>query len=350
MTVHVELSLKPKNHSSPNSGANHPPEESDFSKAGMGPGCRQQWDEQTLEAAQRFAFRVPPAFAARINWQDPTDPLLLQVAPSAKELHTPAGFSTDPLDEAKFLQAPGLVAKYPGRVLLRLTGACPIHCRYCFRRHDLFEDVPQTPDEWQPAMEWIRRHETVQEVVFSGGDPLMVSNDQLSALSAQIKALGHVRRLRLHTRMPVCSPGRINDGLTDWLTGVGMMALIVIHVNHPLELGREACAALARLLDAGIPVLNQSVLLKGVNDRVETLTELSEKLIQNRVIPYYLHLLDPVMGAAHFHVGEIEARKLVNELRNHLPGYATPRLAQEIPGQLAKRVIDGAGVVDSRNL
>lgn len=348
MTVHVELSLKPSNHSNSDSNPNHPPVEPDFlnrdpSQVSHGG----QWvDAGVLKAAAAFSFRVPPVFSSLINWQDPADPLLLQVIPSAKELIASKEYVRDPLDENQFLQAPGLVAKYPGRVLLRLTGACPIHCRYCFRRHDLFGDIPKEMHEWQPALDWIGRDTAIREVIFSGGDPLMVSNGQLAKLSARIAAIGHVRRLRVHTRMPVCSPGRVNDGLLEWLTSTGMMAILVIHVNHPAELGREGCAALGRLADAGIVLLNQSVLLKGVNDSVDVLEALSEKLLQNRVLPYYLHVLDPVAGAAHFYVDESHARQLVQRLRDRLGGYAIPRLAREIPGKLSKMVLEGFSDID----
>ncbi|HIJ85276.1 MAG TPA: KamA family radical SAM protein [Magnetococcales bacterium] len=333
--------MKPENHSSPNSTLNHPPEKPDFHKEGPRevPGCPQGLDDGALLAAQRYSFRVPPEFAALVNWQNPADPLLRQIIPSAQELLSPAGFSADPLDETQFLRAPGLIAKYPGRVLLRLTGVCPIHCRYCFRRHDTFADVPNNPEGWQPALEWIRRHEEVGEVIFSGGDPLMVANGPLADLSAQIAAIAHVRRLRLHTRMPVCTPQRINDGLLEWLTGSRLRIFMVIHVNHPAELGKAGCDALGRLVDAGVPVLNQSVLLKGVNDCAKVLAELSECLLQNRVIPYYLHRLDPVVGAAHFHVDDVQAQRLIGDLRDRLAGFAVPRLARETIGKLSKEVL-----------
>ncbi len=338
----MELSLKPRNLSGPDSTSNRPSKELDFCtlESGSQTNGLPLLEGDLLKAASEFGFRVPPLFASLIDWRNPADPLLLQVMPSARELdRSIAGFSTDPLEESRFLQAPGLIAKYPGRVLLRLTGACPIHCRYCFRRHDSFQDVPETIEQWQPALEWIRRDETVREIIFSGGDPLMVANGRLAELTGQIKTIGHVKRLRLHTRMPVCSPGRINDGLLNWLSKAGLSVLIVIHVNHPAELSREGCQALARLAAAGILLFNQSVLLKGVNDRVEVLAELSEKLMENKVIPYYLHLLDPVMGAAHFHVNELRARQLVHALRDRLGGYAVPRLAREVPGTLSKQVL-----------
>ncbi|MBF0134369.1 MAG: KamA family radical SAM protein [Magnetococcales bacterium] len=335
--------MKPSDHSNANSHLNHPLAEPDCFKSGLSPVSSggQLTDTGALKAAQAFSFRVPPVFASLIDWQNADDPLLLQVIPSAKELIIPEGYTQNPLDEHHYLRVPGLVAKYPGRVLLRLTGACPIHCRYCFRRHDSFGDIPKEMGEWQPALEWIARDTAIREVIFSGGDPLMLANGQLAELSARIAAIGHVRRLRIHTRMPVCSPGRVNDSLLEWLTSTNMLTFIVIHVNHPAELGREGCAALGRLADAGITLLNQSVLLKGVNDSVDVLEALSEKLLQNRVLPYYLHLLDPVAGAAHFYVDESHARQLVQGLRDRLGGYAVPRLAREIPGRLSKKVLEG---------
>lgn len=297
-------------------------------------------DDGALSAAQKFAFRVPRVFSELIRWQDPQDPLLLQVLPSAEELMTPPGFTNDPLEEAQFSRAPGLLVKYSGRVLMRLTGQCPIHCRYCFRRHDTFQDVPTRIDAWWPVVEWIRKDPSIHEVIFSGGDPLMVGNDDLLALTSELQTVGHLKRLRLHTRMPVCSPGRINDGLLTWLTTLKLTPVVIIHVNHPNELGREGCRALARLASVGVMLLNQSVLLKGVNDTVDVLEKLSDALVQNRVIPYYLHLLDRVVGAAHFWVDEDRAKSLIRSLRQRVPGYAVPRLVRELPGHLAKEVLE----------
>ncbi|MBF0109124.1 MAG: KamA family radical SAM protein [Magnetococcales bacterium] len=292
---------------------------------------------------------MPPVFGSLVDWHNPSDPLRRQVIPSGEELRQALPrFSVDPLEERRFLKAPGLIAKYHGRVLLRLTGDCPIHCRYCFRRHDSFADVPETMVQWQPALEWIRSHEEIREVIFSGGDPLMVATARLAELTTRLATIGHLRRLRIHSRMPVCSPGRINDGLLHWLSGSPLPILMVIHVNHPAELGPEACRALARLATAGIPLLNQSVLLKGVNDTIEVLTELSDTLVQNRVLPYYLHLLDPVLGSAHFQVDAALARQLVEEMRHRLGGYAVPRLAREVPGKAAKQVLDGGAVLEEK--
>ncbi|MBF0140824.1 MAG: KamA family radical SAM protein [Magnetococcales bacterium] len=330
--------MKLNNSINRDSTPNHSEEEPDFCNTSCGRSLN--FDEGALRAAHNFAFRVPRVFSELIHWRDPQDPILLQVMPSALELTTPPGFTADPLEEAQFLKAPGLLVKYARRVLMRLTGQCPIHCRYCFRRHDTFQDVPTQGDAWRPALEWIRREPSIQEVIFSGGDPLMVANDDLLALTTELQTMGHLKRLRLHTRMPVCSPGRINNGFLVWLTELKLTPIIIIHVNHPNELGREGCAALARLAAAGVTLLNQSVLLKGVNDSVAVLEALSDILVQNRVVPYYLHLLDPVAGAAHFRVDEALARSLLRTLRQRLPGYAVPRLARERPRHPAKEVLE----------
>ncbi len=295
-------------------------------------------DEGGEEAGRRYPFRVPAAFARRVAWEDADDPLARQVLPSGEELRSVPGFADDPLEENRFQPLPGLLHKYHGRILLKITGACAIHCRYCFRRHGPGTDGPRSLTGWQPALRYIHERTELREVIFSGGDPLMVDDSRLSALVGALAAIPHLTRLRIHSRMPVVTPERINDSLVHWLTGTRLTPMMVIHANHPAELDPTARAALARLIDAGIPVLNQAVLLHGVNDRVETLIELSERLADARVRFYYLHLLDPVAGAAHFRVAENRALELIDQLRAQLPGHAVPTLVREEPGAAAKSV------------
>lgn len=297
--------------------------------------------DRAREAAFNHAMRIPSAMYHRIDWCDAGDPLRRQVEPSADELRHVEGFVVDPLEERALRHAagegiPGLLQKYHGRVLLQVSGECAVHCRFCFRRHDTYATIPRHMAEWAPALAAIRGDPSLREVVLSGGDPLMVSDVRLAQLAQRLAAIPHLTRLRLHSRMPVVTPKRIGGALVRWLTALRLAPIVVLHCNHAAELGPETLAALGRLLDAGIPLLNQSVLLKGVNDDVNVLAELCETLVNHRVMPYYLHLLDPVAGAAHFHVERDRARALIAALQTRLPGYAVPRLVQEQPGQPSK--------------
>ncbi|MBF0453514.1 MAG: EF-P beta-lysylation protein EpmB [Magnetococcales bacterium] len=286
-----------------------------------------------------FPFLVSDGFASRIDWSNQNDPLLLQVLPTPLELEQREGFHADPLDEKEYRAAPGVLKKYQGRVILQLTGACPIHCRYCFRRHIKQDTIPNTLAQWQAGLEMIRSDERIKEVIYSGGDPLMVSDKKLFALSNALAEIPHLQRLRIHSRMPIADPKRITPALVEGLKKSRLVTTLVIHMNHPAEMDETVREALARLVDAGIPLYNQSVLLKGINDRLETLVELSEVLLQARVTPYYLHLLDRVAGAAHFQVDRDRGKALVAGLREHLPGYGVPLLVEERPGEGAKSVV-----------
>jgi len=229
-----------------------------------------------------------------------------------------------------------VLQKYPHRVLLVVTGACAIHCRYCFRRHFPYAEAPKSLAAWDPALRQIADDDTIHEVILSGGDPLMVRDEVLAELVERIAAIPHVRRLRVHTRLPIVIPSRVDAGLLDWLTDTRLTPWVVVHANHPREIDTEVAEALARLVDAGLPVLNQAVLLRGVNDDAETLTELSERLLACRAMPYYLHQLDRVAGAAHFEVPLPRGRELIEQLRTRLPGFGVPRYVQEIAGELSK--------------
>lgn len=291
-------------------------------------------------AAELFGLRVPRSFLARMRPGDVNDPLLRQVLPLGEELIETPGFVPDPLEEAASRRAPQLLHKYVGRALVITTGACGVHCRYCFRR-----EFPYSPgaDEgsggggrWNAALATIASDPTIEEVILSGGDPLTLSDARLKQLTDAIAAMAHVRRLRVHTRQPIVLPSRVDTGLIGWLRGIRLPVVIVLHVNHANEIDadvREACRALR---EAGATLLNQSVLLRGVNDDVETLRQLSCALADAGVMPYYLHLPDRVRGTAHFDVPETTALELVEGLTRTLSGYLVPRLVREVPGAASK--------------
>lgn len=294
---------------------------------------------QAYRAHHLFRLRVPRGFVARIKPGDPYDPLLRQILPTAQEEDAIAGYLPDPVGDLKAMPVPGLLHKYQGRVLLVTTGACAVHCRYCFRRHFPYGKANPTRNAWQPALAYIATDPSIHEVILSGGDPLSLSDVRLAALSQALQAIPHVMRLRLHTRQPIVLPERVDSLLLSWLTRCALQKVIVVHVNHPNEIDASVIEALHALAKTGATLLNQSVLLRGINDTVDVLTRLSEALFAAGVLPYYLHLLDPVTGSAHFAVTVREARRLLNTLRAQLPGYLVPRLAQEVPGEASKRVI-----------
>jgi L-lysine 2,3-aminomutase len=284
----------------------------------------------------QFPLLVPRGFVARMRRGDPTDPLLRQVLPIADEIRASPGFVTDPVNDAAATRQPGLLQKYRGRALLITTGACAVHCRYCFRRHFPYSQAPHTLDEWQPALGDIDGDKTLQEVILSGGDPLTIVDRVLSQLIEALAAIPHLRRLRLHTRLPIMIPERVTDELLAMLRGSGLTPIVVVHANHANELDPHVARALGRLSDAGIVLLNQAVLLTGVNDSVEAQASLCERLVNLRVMPYYLHQLDPVSGAAHFEVPIETGRRIIEVLRTRLSGYAVPRYVQEFPGAESK--------------
>lgn len=287
-------------------------------------------------AAARFPLRVPRGFVARMRQGDPDDPLLRQVLPLAAELSPVPGFMADPVDDQAARAAPGVLHKYHGRVLLIATGACAIHCRYCFRREFPYSENHAGGDSWRPALNYLSQDHSLREVILSGGDPLSLSDRRLGALLAELERIPHLERLRIHSRQPIVLPERVDDGLLDLLARTRLRPILVIHANHPREIDETVRRVLERLAGIGVTLLNQSVLLRGVNDTVPTLVELSEVLFAARVLPYYLHLLDRVQGAAHYEVNETEAWTIMEVLRQRLPGYLVPRLVREQPGQLAK--------------
>jgi EF-P beta-lysylation protein EpmB len=284
-----------------------------------------------------FPLLVPRGFVARIRKGDPRDPLLLQVLPQRAELESVLGYGPDPLGERQIASG-GVLRKYAGRALLIATGACPVHCRYCFRRAFPYDQQTASRGDWSAAIAALAGEQDVTEVILSGGDPLSLSNRRLGELVAQLEALP-IARLRIHTRFPIVVPERIDVGLIEILAGTRLDTVVVVHCNHPRELDATTSGALRQLRSVATQVLNQSVLLRGVNDDADTLAELSEALFRCGVLPYYLHLLDRVAGAAHFEVGEHEAAALMSALRARLPGYLVPRLVREIPGELSKTLV-----------
>jgi len=287
-------------------------------------------------AVPGFPFRVPRPYAARMRPGDPSDPLLLQVLPQAAEHDASPGFMADPVGDLAAEKAPGLLHKYVGRALLLLTGACAVHCRYCFRQH--FPYAGKLGEgKLAAAFATLAADTSISEIILSGGDPLTLRDDALAWVIARLARIPHVRRLRVHTRLPVVIPNRVTDGLLAALSRTRLKPVVVLHVNHAREIDDALAAAARRLAAAHIPIFNQSVLLAGVNDDVATLAGLSEALFDAGITPYYLHLLDRVAGAAHFDVPAARARALAAALRDRLPGYLVPRLVEEVAGAPAKR-------------
>lgn len=287
-------------------------------------------------AAKLFALRVPRHFVARMAKSDINDPLLRQVLPLDAEFAPQAGYSRDPLAEKAVNPVPGLLHKYHGRVLLTITGACGINCRYCFRRY--FPYVENNPGVagWEQALAYIAQDSSITEVILSGGDPLLAPDGHLAKLAEKIAAIAHVQTLRIHSRLPIVLPERITPELIAWLTGSRLKPVLVVHCNHPQEINEQVSAAMQMLRQAGVILLNQAVLLKGVNDSVQVLTQLSAVLFEAGILPYYLHLLDRVEGAAHFEVEEARAQTLLWEILQKLPGYLVPKLVREMPGAATK--------------
>jgi EF-P beta-lysylation protein EpmB len=293
-------------------------------------------ESQAVRAARKFPLLAPRGFVARMRPGDRADPLLKQVLPLIEEDAEVAGYTFDPLQEGAALGAPGLLQKYAGRALMVTTGACAVHCRYCFRRHFPYQETSALAAGWEQAIDRIAADDSIEEVLLSGGDPLMLVDETLSELAHRLATIGHLRRLRVHTRLPIVVPERVCRSLLNWLCGTRLRPIMVVHANHPAEIDEPVAEALGRLREASVPLLNQSVLLKGVNDDAEVLIELSRRLVDLGVMPYYLHQLDRVAGAAHFAVSEDAGRQMIGRLRAALPGYAVPRYVRERPGAASK--------------
>lgn len=289
-----------------------------------------------LHRLRNFPLRVPRGFAARMRKGDPHDPLLRQVWPASAEAIDTPGFVIDAVGDLNRARGGGIIHKYRGRVLLIATGACAVHCRYCFRRHFPYSEQLAAREHWQAALDEIAGDASIQEVILSGGDPLSLSDDKLAELVEALDAIPHLKRLRLHTRQPVVLPERIDERLLAWLDRTRLQTVFVLHANHANELDDSVRAALQPLRQRGIALLNQAVLLRGVNDHADALEALSERLFEIGVLPYYLHLLDRVQNSAHFEVDERSASELMRMLSSRLPGFLVPRLVREIAGQPAK--------------
>ena len=299
------------------------------------------------ELDKQFPLIVPEPYLSRIIKGDQRDPLLLQVLPQAEELVSTPGFSVDPLEEADASPVAGLIHKYHGRVLLVASSTCAIHCRYCFRRHFPYQENRLQRNQHQQALDYIKSKPDIHEVILSGGDPLTLSNAYLQWLVNAIKELPQITTLRIHTRLPIVIPNRVDAELLEILrpctprtvNSDHLNVVMVVHCNHPNEIDDDVEHALLQLKDAGITLLNQSVLLKEINDQADTLTTLSHRIFKAGVLPYYLHVLDAVQGAAHFDVPESVGLHIIAEMTQKLPGYLVPRLVRENPGATSKTTV-----------
>ena len=296
----------------------------------------ERWLQGARAGHQLFPVRVPEPFLARMRKGDPNDPLLRQVLPVSHEALRVPGFVRDPLEEDGAIQTTGLIRKYRSRALLMVTGQCAVNCRYCFRRHFPYEDQRLSPRDRQHIVETLAASPEINEVILSGGDPLAVNDRLLAQWANELGAISHLKRLRLHTRLPVVIPERVCESLLAWLKKTRLQVGMVLHINHPHEVDSATRAALEQLRDAGVTLLNQSVILRGVNDSTEVLEALSETLFDAGVLPYYLHAFDPVEGAHHYDVSDDEARGLVRDLLSRLPGFLVPKLVREVPGRDGK--------------
>jgi EF-P beta-lysylation protein EpmB len=294
-------------------------------------------EDISTEAARQFRLLVPHSYIARMRKGDWNDPLLRQVLPLDDELQVVEGFNHDPVGDQHSVVADGVLHKYHGRVLLVTTGACAVHCRYCFRRHFPYSESNPVKGEWEGALAYIRANPDVREVILSGGDPLTLSDERLATFFRQLAGIGHVIRVRFHTRLPLVLPSRVDAGFLHVLGEIPQQKVMVIHANHAQELAADAVRqALTTLRNAGVTLLNQAVLLRGVNDSVQAQVDLGESLFAHGVLPYYLHVLDRVAGAAHFEVPEPQAVQLLEDVRKRLPGFLVPKLVREVAGEKAK--------------
>lgn len=287
-----------------------------------------------------FPLRVPLSFIARMRPGDANDPLLRQVLPLQDEDILVPGFSDDAVGDLLSRSEHGVLQKYDGRALLIATGSCAVHCRYCFRRHFPYSEETAARDRWSDAIETLRNDPSISEVLLSGGDPLSLGTHRLQELTDALRSIAHIRRLRIHTRLPIVLPSRVDAALCSWLASLPWPTVIVVHANHAHEIANDVLPALSRLRATGAHLLNQSVLLRGVNDSADQLVALSEVLFEAHVLPYYLHLLDRVQGGAHFDIEEGRARCIEQEMRARLPGYLMPRWVREVAGADSKTPLD----------
>lgn len=296
-----------------------------------------------IKARRLFSMRVPRPFVRQMNTGDPDDPLLRQVLPLVNEFNAAPGFHKDPLEEQSS-PANGLLHKYHGRVLLILQGGCAVNCRYCFRRHFPYDELTISQRQIDETLDYIKQNPEVNEVILSGGDPLMAQDDRLHRLIQALDALPQLSRLRIHSRLPVVIPSRLTEELLHSLSQSRLQVVLVIHANHANEISDDLSAALKKWHAAGIHLLNQSVLLKGVNDSSRALCRLSERLFSANVLPYYLHQLDKVEGASHFEVSDNNAQRLWLEMTQQLPGFLVPKLVREQAHKPSKTAIMPDGI------
>ncbi len=295
--------------------------------------------EEAYRVATLFPLRFPRHWLSKVEKGNANDPLLQQVLPLHAEFYSPKDYSLDPLGEKQANPISGLLHKYQGRVLLTVTGSCAIHCRYCFRRAFPYNDNNPGRQGWNKVVDYIAHDKSITEIILSGGDPLMATNASLKNLTDKLRAIKHIKTLRIHTRMPIVAPDRIDTVFLTWLKNLPWQKVVVVHCNHPNELDKKIASVMAKLKKTGVVLLNQSVLLKNINDTAESLTKLSEQLFAMGILPYYLHMLDKVKGAAHFEVSEKTAKKIVKLMQAQLPGYLVPRLAKEEKGEKSKTIL-----------
>ncbi|KLN66934.1 EF-P beta-lysylation protein EpmB [Vibrio sp. VPAP30] len=290
-------------------------------------------------ARKLFAQRVPQSFVDRMEKGNPFDPLLRQVLPLSEEFEVHQGYSNDPLEEQSNA-IPGLLHKYRNRALMIVKGGCAINCRYCFRRHFPYDENKGAKSVWQQSLDYIQAHPEIDEIILSGGDPLMAKDEELTWLIAHIADIKHIKRLRIHSRLPVVIPARITETLTQLLHETRLQVILVTHINHAQEIDQELTTRLSQLKQAGVTLLNQGVMLKGVNDSVESQVELSNALFDAGILPYYIHVLDKVQGAAHFYISDQKAKTIMSELMEQVSGYLVPKLTREIGGRKSKTPLD----------
>jgi EF-P beta-lysylation protein EpmB len=295
--------------------------------------------EQAQAANRLFPLRVPLEFVKRMEPGNPDDPLLKQILPIQDEFIQAPGFTEDPLNESEARPTPGVVHKYKDRALLIVSGACAVNCRYCFRRHFPYSDNQLSGDHWQRALAYLNEHKELREVIFSGGDPLVTSDKRFAKMVSDLEAIPHLERLRIHTRLPVVIPSRVTEQLNDTLHRSRFDCVVVLHINHANEIDNSLRSAVTRLKQSGSTILNQAVLLKGVNDNAQEQIKLSQSLFSAGILPYYLFLFDPVAGASHFDIPIEQGKKIFAQMQGELPGYLVPRLAKEISGKTSKTLL-----------
>lgn len=306
------------------------------------PALAAHLDIQLDNVEQDFPLLAPLPYLDRVAKGDALDPLLLQILPRQQENESGPQYLKDPLEEGALMtQTRGLIQKYNGRGLVITTGACAVNCRYCFRRHFPYGENNPSSSDWTGIYQHLAKDTSISEVILSGGDPLILGDRQLSDIITRLGSIESIDTIRLHTRLPVVIPQRICTELLEWVNRCQKKVVFVLHINHPNEIDDHVAEAIGALRGAGVTLLNQSVLLRDINDTPEVLVTLSRQLFDAGVLPYYLHLLDPVAGAQHFDVPEVEGVRLIRQISGQLPGYLVPRLAREIPGADAKQVIAG---------